>query len=79
MIRNFARILATLLLFLFIRDAGSAETLVWQDEFYSLDPSKWSHMISAWGGGAEGFQYNRNDRRNRYLEIKPFYLQFQNF
>jgi len=69
MVSIFADMLATVLLFLCICHAGSAETLVWQDEFNTLDLSEWSHMISAWGGGNQEFQYYRNDRRNRYLKM----------
>ena len=72
MIRKFAHMLATLLPFLCIWHVGSAERLVWQDEFYTLNLSEWNHLVSAWGGGPRGFQYDRNDRRNRYLKIKPF-------
>jgi len=62
--------LAILLPFLCIWHAGSAERLVWRDEFYTLDLSKWSHVVSAWSGGIQEFQYYRNDRRNRYMKMK---------
>jgi len=69
LVRIFAHMLATLLLFLCIWHAGSAERLVWQDEFDNLDLSKWSHVVSAWGGNNQEFQYFRNDRRNRYMKM----------
>jgi hypothetical protein len=61
--------LATILLFLCLWHAGSTETLVWQDEFDYFDLGKWGHLVTAWGGGNQEFQYYRNDRRNRYLKI----------
>jgi hypothetical protein len=63
--RIFVNMLATILVFLSIWHAGSAETLVWQDEFDYLDEGKWGHLVTAWGGGNQEFQYYRNDRRNR--------------
>lgn len=39
--------------------------LVWVDEFDMLDEETWSHLVTAWGGGNDEFQYYRNDRRNR--------------
>jgi hypothetical protein len=60
---------ATILLILCLCQAGTAEKLVWQDEFDSFDLSKWNHLVTAWGGGNQEFQYYRNDRRNRYLKI----------
>jgi hypothetical protein len=44
---------------------GSAEKLVWQDEFDSFDLGKWNHLVTAWGGGNQEFQYYRNNRKNR--------------
>jgi hypothetical protein len=61
--------LATVLLFLCLWHTGSAETLVWQDEFDSFDLGQWSHLVTAWAGGNQEFEYYRNDRRNRYLKM----------
>jgi hypothetical protein len=69
MIGLFAKMLPTALLFLCFCHAGSAENLVWQDEFDYLDEGKWGHLVTAWGGGNQEFQYYRNDRRNRYLKM----------
>jgi beta-glucanase (GH16 family) len=67
--------LATLLLFLCLWHAGSAETLVWQDEFDTFDLSKWNHLVTAWGGGNQEFEYYRNDRRNSYVRDGVLYLR----
>jgi hypothetical protein len=53
------------LLVLCLCKRGSAEKLVWQDEFDTFDLSKWSHLVTAWGGGNQEFQYYRNNRKNR--------------
>jgi hypothetical protein len=53
------------LLILCLSNIGSAEKLVWQDEFDNFDLSKWSHLVTAWGGGNREFQYYRNNRKNR--------------
>lgn len=63
----FAFVAVTSLLVLFLSHQGSAETLVWQDEFDNFDLGKWSHLVTAWGGGNQEFQYYRNDRRNRCI------------
>jgi len=69
LVRIIAHMLATVLLLLCLWHAVSAETLVWQDEFDTLDLGKWDHLVTAWGGGNQEFQYYRNDRRNRYLKM----------
>jgi hypothetical protein len=60
---------ATVLLILCLCNRGSAERLVWQDEFDNLDQGKWSHLVTAWGGGNQEFQYYRNSRTNRQVAI----------
>ncbi|PSN30366.1 Beta-1 [Blattella germanica] len=52
-------------LFVSLAKLSSGETLIWQDEFDTLDLNQWSHLVTAWGGGNSEFQYYRNDRRNR--------------
>ncbi|XP_069683866.1 beta-1,3-glucan-binding protein-like [Periplaneta americana] len=54
---------------------GSAETLIWQDEFDTLDLNQWSHLVTAWGGGNKEFQYYRNDRKNSYVRDGILYLR----
>jgi hypothetical protein len=56
---------ATSLLVLYLCQRGSAQSPVWQDEFDDFDLNNWSHLVTAWGGGNQEFQYYRNDRRNR--------------
>lgn len=65
--------LATLLLVATLALQGSVHAgvpprqpkLIWEDNFDTLDPSKWGHLITAWRGGNDEFQYYRDDRRNR--------------
>jgi hypothetical protein len=40
--------------------------LIWQEEFDSLDYSRWKHLITAWRGGNNEFQYYDNLPENRY-------------
>jgi hypothetical protein len=65
MARLLAFAVTTGLLVLCLCNAVSGETLVWQDEFDTFDLSKWSHLVTAWGGGNQEFQYYRNSRKNR--------------
>jgi hypothetical protein len=44
----------------------SAETLLWHDEFDTLDLGVWNHLVTAWRGGNNEFEYYRNNRKNRY-------------
>ena len=40
-------------------------TLIWQEDFDSLDERTWKHLVTAWRGGNDEFQYYRNNRKNR--------------
>lgn len=44
----------------------SAEILLWHDEFDTLDLGVWNHLVTAWRGGNNEFEYYRNNRKNRY-------------
>ena len=44
---------------------AGCETLVWSDEFDSLDESKWSHLVTTYP--LEDFQYYRNNRANSWV------------
>jgi len=55
---------------------AAAEKLVFNEDFNTLDQSKWRHDVSAWRGGNFEFQYYRNSRNNSYVRggtlfIKP--------
>ena len=41
--------------------------LIWQEEFDALDYSRWKHLITAWRGGNNEFQYYDNLPENRYI------------
>ncbi len=50
--------------------------LIFNEEFDTIDESRWTHWISGWRGGNWEFQYYRNNRKNSYardgyLFIKP--------
>ncbi len=44
--------------------------LIWQEEFDSLDYSRWKHLITAWRGGNNEFQYYDNLPENRYYYLR---------
>ncbi|KAJ1526376.1 hypothetical protein ONE63_009522 [Megalurothrips usitatus] len=54
--------------------SAASERLAFADEFDTLDDNKWGHMVSAWRGGNNEFQYYRNDRRNSYVRDGILYL-----
>jgi len=47
--------------------AVSPGTLIWSEEFNSLNYSRWQHLITSWRGGASQFQYYTNSTANRQL------------
>jgi len=46
---------------------GSATILnfVWQEEFNTLNATRWKHIITGWRGGNNEFQYYDNLPENR--------------
>ncbi|KAE8748464.1 Gram-negative binding protein [Frankliniella occidentalis] len=40
-----------------------------------MDHHKWGHMVSAWRGGNNEFQYYRNSRNNSYVRDGILYLK----
>ncbi|XP_063225957.1 LOW QUALITY PROTEIN: beta-1,3-glucan-binding protein-like [Bacillus rossius redtenbacheri] len=54
---------------------AGAETLVWREEFISLDARRWDHLVSASRGGNSEFQYYRNSRRNSYVRDGVLYIR----
>lgn len=48
----------------------SGESLLWHDEFDTLDQSVWNHLVTAWRGGNNEFEYYRNNRKNRYRMLQ---------
>ncbi len=46
-------------------DSQGRGPIIWQDEFEFLDYSKWMHLITAWRGGNQEFQYYHNLTENR--------------
>ncbi|ELU07206.1 hypothetical protein CAPTEDRAFT_98044 [Capitella teleta] len=58
---------------------GQEWNLIWEDDFDSLDPTKWEHEVTAWGGGNGEFQVYTPDSENSYVRdgmlfIKPTLL-----
>lgn len=43
--------------------------LVWSERFDTFDLNTWNHLVTAWRGGNDEFQYYRNNRKNRYVKI----------
>ena len=62
------------LFLIFVRLATAQDTLVWQEEFDSLDESTWEHFVTGWRGGNHEFQYYRNNRKNSYVRDGILYI-----
>jgi hypothetical protein len=41
--------------------------LIFQEEFDTLNTSRWQHIITAWRGGNNEFEYYTNRPENRYF------------
>lgn len=46
--------------------AQDRATLIFQEDFNTLDRNRWQHLITAWRGGNNEFQYYTNRTENRY-------------
>lgn len=42
-----------------------SQTLVFQEDFNTLNRTRWLHLITAWRGGNNEFQYYTNRSENR--------------
>ena len=51
-------------------------TLIFQEDFNTLDRSRWMHLITAWRGGNNEFQYYTNRTENRLIAIYFIQLKF---
>lgn len=49
--------------------------IIWQDEFEFLDYTKWMHLITAWRGGNNEFQYYHNLTENSYVRDGILYIK----
>lgn len=47
-------------------EAQARGPIIWQEEFDYFDGGKWKHLITAWRGGNNEFQYYDNLGENRY-------------
>ena len=48
-------------------EGGVKGALIFQEEFDTLNTSRWQHLITGWRGGNNEFQYYTNRTENRYL------------
>lgn len=53
--------------------------LVWSERFDEFDTNVWNHLVTAWRGGNDEFQYYRNNRKNSFvkdgvLHIRPTFV-----
>ena len=55
--------------------AAMADTLVWEDNFDTLDFTKWQHEITMGGGGNWEFEMYWNNRTNSFVEDGVLHLQ----
>lgn len=42
-----------------------AQTLIFEEDFNTLNRNRWLHLITAWRGGNNEFQYYTNRSENR--------------
>ena len=54
--------------------AAMADTLVWEDNFDTLDFTKWQHEITMGGGGNWEFEMYWNNRTNSFVEDGVLHL-----
>ena len=52
-----------------------ADTLVFEDDFNTLDFSKWQHEVTLGGGGNWEFEWYSNNRTNSFVQDGVLYLQ----
>ena len=52
-----------------------ADTLIWEDQFDTMDFSKWQHEITMGGGGNWEFEWYSNNRTNSFVDEGVLYLQ----
>lgn len=50
---------------LFALADNRAGELIFEDEFNTFDLNRWKHLITAWRGGNNEFQYYTNRTENR--------------
>ncbi|XP_049808336.1 beta-1,3-glucan-binding protein-like [Schistocerca nitens] len=55
--------------------AAAREILVWRDEFDTLDPAVWDHLVTGSRGYNSEFQYYRNSRQNSYVRDGVLYIR----
>lgn len=51
-----------------------AETLIFEDNFDTLDFSKWQHELTMGGGGNWEFEIYRNNRTNSFVDDGVLHL-----
>jgi len=54
---------------------AAAETLVFEDDFNTLNFTTWEHEITMGGGGNWEFEYYTNNRTNSFTKEGVLYLQ----
>ena len=54
---------------------GGGETLVFEENFDTLDLSIWKHVLTASGGGNWEFEYYTNNRSNSYVRDGILYIK----
>lgn len=49
--------------------------IIFQDEFDFFDPNKWQHLVTAWRGGNDEFQYYADRGENSYVRDGILYIK----
>ena len=55
--------------------ASAAETLIFQDDFNTLNFTTWEHEITMGGGGNWEFEMYTNNRTNSFVDNGVLYIQ----
>lgn len=72
-VKTFISLVMVVVLLLIPKTSGNLDEfyrlrgrLIFQEEFNSLDKSRWQHVITAWRGGNNEFEYYTDRPENRY-------------
>ena len=70
---NYSTIIALVLLVSQYTAEGRGP-IIWQEEFDTLNTSRWKYMITGWRGGNSEFQYYADYPENRLNTVKKFLI-----
>ena len=66
---------STIVSLLSVGVVNAGEKLIWEDDFNTLDFTKWQHELTKSGGGNWEFEEYRNNRTNTFTRDGVLYIQ----